>query len=260
MTTDPVGQVVREMRDDAIRQRAENRPGTADMLDAWADRLARIGDGWRLLQEMRAAGDMSPYWCGRMDVAENTPPPASRSMMKRHAALKGQPYPFDENGNPASREGGDPMTPFDRCEFALRDAGFDYDEAFRVAHLAYGTTPEAGGLREAVAVRYRFRVERPDGSGSEWTDWRLADNAQEADYGIPTGRSAEIEALYTTPPAGDGVRVPDELVDMLRDKANELRAAGMKFGLRSLHEAADTMIEARRLLMLAAAPGKGEVS
>lgn len=52
---------------------------------------------------------------------------------------------------------------------------------------------------DAVGVRYRYRVERPDGSGSEWTDWRFAKNEREADFGVPTGTPAEIRPLYDRP-------------------------------------------------------------
>jgi hypothetical protein len=49
------------------------------------------------------------------------------------------------------------MTPLDRCEFALRDASFDYDEAFRVAHLAYSTPAPAPA--ESLELVKRLRLE-----------------------------------------------------------------------------------------------------
>lgn len=71
---------------------------------------------------------------------------------------------------------------------------------------------------------------------------------------------AAAEQFRTRQAVEGMVLVRKEWLDVLRDKAAEVRANGHKFGLRSLHEAADTLIEVRRLAMEAAAPqaGKGD--
>lgn len=54
-------------------------------------------------------------------------------------SLRRTPQPVTPAGGEVSNSKGWPL--FDRIEFALRDAGFDYDEAFAVAHRATRDEP-----------------------------------------------------------------------------------------------------------------------
>jgi hypothetical protein len=90
-----------------------------------------------------------------MDVARDTIQPITQAQLKLHslnpntadlldrAAEKAMTALSAVSATPGGVVDEAAMTPLDRCEFALRDAGFDYDEAFRVAHLAYSTPAPA---------------------------------------------------------------------------------------------------------------------
>jgi hypothetical protein len=105
----------------------------------------------RVAEAIAAVEDHRTTWCEHPACYKD------RYRRMARAALAAAP------AQPATAVG--EMRLLDRVEFALRDAGFDYDEAFRIAWRAENctctctlhTTPDAG---EMEAERFALRVER----------------------------------------------------------------------------------------------------